>query len=42
MNHIKDGEVKTEGEHSRAENDDKGRPDRLVSVKPVYNPITFK
>lgn len=42
MNHVEDGEVKTKRQHPRGENDDKGRPGWLLSVKPIYNPITFK
>jgi hypothetical protein len=41
MNYVKDGKVETKGHHSRAENDDDGRPDGLVGVKPIYNPVTF-
>jgi hypothetical protein len=42
MNHIKDGEVKTEGHHPRAEDNDEGRTNSLVGLKPFHDPITFE
>ena len=42
VNETEDGEVETEGQHTRTEYNDEGCPRRRVCFKPALNPVAFQ